>query len=127
MMDFPVYVMMKDSGVFYRFEAYEAINHSFEAIDIENQEYIMWDGKGRSLNYSNDNDGNLKLERSAETVIDIRAELLRQMKGENSASTGLILEHLVDSVLLRQKREDRGLLAVGRRLLERVFPTRKHK
>jgi hypothetical protein len=56
---FPVYVLAKDCGEVMRFDAPLELNY-LEAIDVENDEYEAWDGRGRVLRLTASNIGGVR-------------------------------------------------------------------
>ena len=47
--EFPVFVLERDSGEIKRFDSREAMQRQFERIDVENHEYQAWDSVGTPL------------------------------------------------------------------------------
>jgi len=43
---FPVFVLMKDCGEVTEYPAWMAMQHRMEAVDVENDEYHVWDAQG---------------------------------------------------------------------------------
>jgi hypothetical protein len=49
---FPIFVMTKDSGDVIRFSTLQMVRSELEQIDIENEEYLVWDSAGRPLRFT---------------------------------------------------------------------------
>jgi hypothetical protein len=50
--NYPVFILAKDSGEISRFDSVEEMQRQLEKIDVENGEYVAWDRNGTSLNMS---------------------------------------------------------------------------
>jgi len=48
---FPLYVFEKDDWSMERVESPDRVLYQMEPIDIENDEYLFWDAKGRSVGF----------------------------------------------------------------------------
>jgi hypothetical protein len=47
--DFPVFVLARDSGEILRYNSLLEMRHYVERIDVENQEYLAWDANERPI------------------------------------------------------------------------------
>ncbi len=120
MITFPLYVQEKDSGEFKMYPGYDTIQHSLEAIDVENKEYMIWDASGSPLDYANDPDGNLVLCAGASGAPALKSELVKRITAFKCC-VGVDVQHMAigemfSMVKAEQERRDWGLFAIWRRI-----------
>lgn len=122
MIDFPVFLMWKDSGYFYLFEDLADLNR-VEENDIYSEEFVLWDANGRLLDYGEDEQNRIWLKESAAAGPDLATKLTDQLasrkldlrvrqNGEFTEAVKVLMES--------QQQEDRGLVAGSRRLINWV-------
>jgi hypothetical protein len=84
--EFPVFVLERDSGEIKRFNSREAMQRQFERIDVENHEYQAWDSVGAPLELRVEEPLWLAIDRSGQADRDaLKAALLTYAKQRGCA------------------------------------------
>ena len=110
--DFPVFVLAKDSGEILRYNSLVEMLHDMERIDVENEEYLAWDANERPIRMTVGRLPGLWLELDAASKPD-RAGLLSALRyfAERRGIQLGVEEHDASPALLYEKimaREETG-------------------
>ena len=119
MVDFPLFLMWKDSGYFYICNDMATLMNAAEENDVRFEEFLLWGKNGQLLDYGEDRKAGVWLKESTAIHPDLATKLNEQLATRNLTLRVTDREQFTEAVKLLmacQQQEDRGLIGIGRKI-----------